>query len=165
MLIRMTRQPEPTVTCASCSQSWAVVPSILKAHPGYRSEPVSTVTVPLDIYGNPSGKTSPRMSSRWISQGESAQMTQVQSPDALTVYAWTCTCGQSLTYEAPALEIITCSYAAGPSGLCYVADRRTNPPEDLHVNPGHGGSCVCCGLNGQHTVRVDRQGYRPLCLH
>lgn len=82
------------------------------------------------------------------------------------VYAWDCTtCGRPLTYRAPAWERVTCTHEPGASGHCRVADRRAKPPADLYVNPRHGTSCPCCGLEGAHWVRVDQDpDSLPLCM-
>ena len=151
-----------TITCPADGQPWAVVPGILKAHPGRQSE-VTMATVPNeDIYGSRLGGTHQVPSSRWLSDGPSASLTTMTSQDGLeTIYVWSCLCGKGLEYRVPAMELVDCA----PGGTtCSKRANQINPPADLYVNPRHGGACPCCGHQGTHWVRKDRQGHLPACM-
>ena len=131
-----------TVTCPTCGQQHAVVPSIGKAHPG-------------EEYGG-----------RWLSAGPSAPLTY--SPvGVVATYTWTCVCGARLGHQEPALESVPCAHQEPTPGAgCRVYVRRTNAPSDVHTNARHGARCECCGQQGVHLVRVDRADVDglPACL-
>lgn len=153
-----------TVTCPDCQQPWAVVPGIAKAHPGRRSEPVMVTVPDEDVYGRRHGMVT-RPSSHWISNGPSASLVHMLSADGMeTIYAWSCLCGKGLEYRTPALETVACQHGSKTGNGCAVNAIRVNPPADLYVNARYGGACPCCGHQGTHTIRKDRQGHVPACL-
>lgn len=154
-----------SVTCPTCHQPWAVVPGIQKAHPG-RQSAVTMATVPNeDIYGNRLGGSSRVPSQRWLSDGPSARLTFMEDAESLeSVAAWSCLCGKGLEYRSPAMERVDCTHDAGTSGVCWKRGLQLRPPSDLYVNARYGGACECCGHQGTHLVRKDRQGQLPRCL-
>ena len=81
------------------------------------------------------------------------------------VWRWGCPCGIPLAHREPAWETVICTYNAPPGEVCRVAAIRRRPPSDLYVNPRHGAACPCCGQQGTHWVRVDRDpATLPLCM-
>jgi len=148
-----------TVTCPSCQTPWAVVPSIGKAHPGRSSEPVMVTVPDEDVWGNRLG-TVRRPSSHWVSAGPSAVLVNTEDGTEL-VRHWSCLCGKALEHREPAVELVACEPGGTP---CSKRANQLNPPSDLYVNPRHGGACACCGHQGTHWVRKDRQGTLPACL-
>jgi len=153
-----------TITCsAEHAQPWAVVTGTRKAHPG-RQSPTTMVSVPNeDIYGTKLGGASRVPSGRWMPDGPSADMARTETATEV-IYSWACLCGAELSYVTPRLERVDCTHGAGTRGTCWKRGLQTNPPSDLYVNPRYGGACPCCGHQGTHLVRVDRQGVLPSCL-
>lgn len=128
-------------TC-SCGQRYAVVPSNLKAHPGYRTEPQS-VTVPTeDIQGNRTGTTQRTLTSRWISEGPSLSLSRTETQTEVT-YSWACPCGATPSVATPRRHQVPCGACGGP---------RSTAPSPSALFRNSGGACPCCGHAGYHWV-------------
>jgi hypothetical protein len=150
-------------TCPSCSQEWAVVPGIRKAHPGRTSAVTEAVVRNEDVFGNPTGGVSRVPSAHWISAGPSADLSYEDDGGLTVAYRWTCLCGHPLAFVTPALETVECAPGGTP---CHKAAGRRKPL-GYTLPSEHGGAwqaCACCGHQGSHTVRRDRQGHLPPCL-
>lgn len=156
-----------TITCPSCSQLWAVVPGIKRAHPGHTTPPVMVEVPREDIYGNRLGGHDRIPSSRWISDGPSATLDYQDVGGPENAYAWSCLCGQALEYRVPAVDVVACQHGTTEVTRgkgCRVYRDTINPPSDFHINPRHGMACPCCGHQGTHRVRRDRKENVPACL-
>lgn len=124
-----------------CGQRWAVVPSILKAHPGYRTEPTTVVVPQEGVYGE---RLAPRpvQSSRWISEGASAYLDWTQTAVEIR-YTWTCLCGEPAVYVMRRSHRVTCLACKGnPSG------NAPSPSSTFQVRS----ACPCCGHGGFHYL-------------
>lgn len=130
---------DTTATCLNCSQSWAIVPGQQIAHPGQT----------VDGRWRWDGPTIPMNSRGWGTE---------------TIYSFPCHCGMTLEWSQPAVELVECRHQAGAAGVCAKRALQRNPPQDLYVNKRYGASCPCCGHQGTHWVRVDREGHLPACL-
>lgn len=139
-------------TCSNCQTTWVVVPGILKAHPGRRSETVAVRVPDKDVFGRTHG-TILRESSRWISAGPSAVLEHTQD-DQWSIYTWACLCGAPMEYRTARWYVVACQHNAGDTGMCWKAATRKNPPADFYVNPRYGAACPCCGQQGTHMVTL-----------
>lgn len=150
-------------TCSACGQTFALVNHNTQAVPGYPSEPMPTTVPNTDAYGITHG-TRRTTTQHWVrKQGPIPKVTT--APEGTdNVMAWNCPCGAIVQTREPALETVPCTHDTGTHAVCRVRAIQVSPPADRYVNARHGASCPCCGHQGTHEVRVDRQGPLPRCL-
>lgn len=151
--LQETTVTNTAMTCSGCLRAWVVVPSTMKAVPGYRTQPTSVKVPTEDVYGNRVGPDHMVESSQFIRQGAPVALA-IQGDDRFTAYVWTCPCGSTLRYEVPTVHTVPCQHEAGPTGVCRVRDLQERPPMDRYVNPRHGAACPCCGHLGVHHLRL-----------
>lgn len=119
------------------------------------------VTVPNeDVYGNVHG-TRQTTTSRWVAEGPAQPITT--APEGTdNVLAWNCPCGAIVQVREPATERVSCTFHAAEGSVCRVRGYQLALPT---ARPRHNvGACPCCGRQGTHEVRLDRQGILPRCL-
>lgn len=122
------------VKCPACLQAWALVASQGLAHPGYRDG-----------------------DQRWHPEGRTAFPRYTPPAPGATDghYSWTCLCQATISIPVPATETVAC--------------RKCNRVKDMqdaaHWRQGNlTWACPCCGRQGTHRVRLDREGPAPACL-
>lgn len=127
----------PVITCTDCRTTWHLVIHPPKVHPG-----------------------NPNERGAFVFTGASAEPIRLEVGTDIR-YVWTCLCGITLDHLTPAWERVDCAPNGQPCGV----NVRSSPDSYASQRSRHIGACECCGLQGTHHVRKDRQmESMPRCL-